>query len=636
MRPLRPGQWEGLQNRITAHVQGVPTRQFAKDLTEAFQTVVAKTGDAELARRNLELYGKTATATRARVQDVAAIGAEFQKLKLPDQTIGFAIAAKQADVGAMELRDLVTQGPRIISAMANAGLKGEQGLRRGGALFQVAAANTGSPEMAATAVENIFADVSNKRSVVKQLGVDVFNPKTHDPNERVGVILDVIRKAKGREDVLRQIFGEQSIRLAGALARDFRETGKFTQFETFANVDAGRDLLDQKFALQTQTAMSKIKLAQIRAQTGFDRNLGDKVESAAGASGAMASVLNWGMANPGTAALATLALRVGGGMALKGAGRLLGRGGTLTEAAAGATGSALGEALSGATPVRVVNWPMGALGAPGENGVVNAIDQVGEKAKGGLLAGARTFVGQSVTSAFTGGGAAMMGSAFAVAGAGIIGWRIGTAFEQWLDRHNNSSVRSSAKDREQQGLDPTDIQAREQHEDQRRQRMKAGEKMPASVAMVQEQESYAKTLERRLKISDYLQGKGKKVDLTRESALAQFDRFVAQTGGETAKTAALRQMLNGGKPVITPAQASAIQGEYGPAMPVQLQALNAAQTMLTKFAGDLKDKLLPSDEELARQFSINIVVNKDGSAEATATGGRSPKVMAKRSLKGNQ
>ena len=276
---LADDQIAGLRAQILSASQA--TNQFGQELTDALGAFVAKTGDVETGRKNLELYGKTATATRASIADIANIGADLKKLNIGgDQTRSFAILAKQADVGAVELKDLASQGPRLLSAFGAAGLKGEKGLREGGAFAQVAQLGTGNVERTSTAVEAAFRDVmhANKMGKLRGSGIDVLDPKTHEMRDQVEVILDIIRKTKGRQDLLTSIFQEESIRAINPLAKEFRETGGFATYEKFRDVSGDESIIDSKFKQNTNTAAARFKQAQIKMQGNADKNLGDKID----------------------------------------------------------------------------------------------------------------------------------------------------------------------------------------------------------------------------------------------------------------------------------------------------------------------------------------------------------------------
>lgn len=367
----------GLRTQIIS--TSLATNQFGTDLSEALNAFVAKTGDIETGRKNLELYGKTATATRASVADLANIGADLQKLGITgDQSKALAILAKQSDVGAVELRDLVSQGPRLLSAFQGAGLHGEQGLRRGGALAQVFQQGTGNVERTSTAVESTFRDIAMRRDMLQQSGIQV------DGRDRTEVLQDIIRKAKGNEFVLRRIFGDEAYRGVNIMASEFKKTGGFGTFDKFANVDADSSIIDSKYALNTNSALARAKRAQIQMQASGDSNFGDLLDSASGLLPGVSGAFDAATAHPLLAAGGYLAgrsgLRMLGG-ALRG-----GRGG-----AGGALSAAAGAAALG-TPVMVTNWPEGFGG--GSGGIGDKIGAaIAEKAQLGTVARAFAAIG---------------------------------------------------------------------------------------------------------------------------------------------------------------------------------------------------------------------------------------------------
>src|SRR5262249_53771500 len=155
---------DGLREQI--HKTASASNQLQDAVTASLSAFVERTGDIDTARQNLELYGKTATATGAAMEEVARVGVELsEKLNIKNQTGAFSILAAQSKAGSIELKDLATKGPRIFAAAASAGATGEHGLREAGALAQVysrAFGGRGSAANVATAVENTFADILKK------------------------------------------------------------------------------------------------------------------------------------------------------------------------------------------------------------------------------------------------------------------------------------------------------------------------------------------------------------------------------------------------------------------------------------------------------------------------------------------
>lgn len=404
---LADDQLGGMREQINA--TAIATKQLQGNLGEALNEFVARTGDIEEGRKQLELWGRVATATRSQAKEIAVVGGEFGKLGIKSQAEAFAVLAKQSDVGSVELKDLVSQGPRLFSAFQLGGLSGIEGLRRGGAFTQIAQKATGSVERTSTAVEAAFRDVALHQQQLHESGIDVFDQKTGASKDRIGVILDIIRKSKGDERILRRIFGEEGIRAVLPLAAEFRQTGGFATFEQFANVKADSSVIDRKFALNSSTGIAKLRDARIRALAGADSGFGDTIESLTGLFPAAAE---FAVAHPVALGAAGFGARVVGGLAGK---ALFGAGGSrIGGAIAGGAIAEAEAATAGGQKVFVTNWPTGGLFDGG--GATSAAGKVGEaiaeKARLGLLPRA--------LAALTGGGAATIAAGAALGAAGSL------------------------------------------------------------------------------------------------------------------------------------------------------------------------------------------------------------------------
>ncbi len=360
---------EGLRKQILD--TAVATNQLGSDLTEALQAFTAKTGDIETGRKNLELYARTATATRAAVSEIANIGADLAKLGINgNQSNALAILAKQADVGAVELKDLVSQGPRILAAAAGANVRGEGGLRNIGALAQVYQKGTGNVERTSTAIEATFRDIAMKAPAIE----GVLGVKGVFSRDRTDVLQDIIRKTGGEEKILRKIFGDEAFRGVNVMAEEYRRTKGFGTFGTFRDVAADASIIDSKFALNTSSGLAKLKRSQIEMERSSDANFGDLAEGTAKRSGLVAGAYDWVTAHPMAAGAGVV-----GAMALRNlVGGMLGGGGS------SGPGSALGSlvGMGKGAPVFVTNWP-GSMGG-GEGGGLGGLAGSADKAAKGL------------------------------------------------------------------------------------------------------------------------------------------------------------------------------------------------------------------------------------------------------------
>lgn len=349
---LAQDQIGGLRNQILD--VAVASGQMKEGVSDALNEFVAKTGNIETARKNLELYAKTATATSAAISDVSLIGAELStKMGIANQRTALGILAKQSDVGAIEFRHLASQGPRMFAAAAGAGLHGEEGVRRIGGLAQLFAegvGGAGSARSVATSIEGLFRDVSKKtgQKRIAELGIEVGD------RDAIEIVKDVVRKFGGNLRKIQNtgIFQATSMRGVGTLAKTFRETGEFAKLDEFTNVSADDSVIGEKFARNISSGKMALAITQNRADRAFDQNLGDSVENLARRSGSLASAYEWATANPGTVA--------------GGAGAALLARNIFRNYVGGGGGGGVGGLLGGGIQrVTVTNWPSGGGGLGG-------------------------------------------------------------------------------------------------------------------------------------------------------------------------------------------------------------------------------------------------------------------------------
>lgn len=263
----------GLRDQI--HAVSKSSVQMQDDVTAALAAFVEKTGDIETARKNLELYGKVATATGASIKDIALVGVELSdKLGIKDQGQSLAILAALSKSGAIELSDLATKGPKLLAAAASAGAKDELGLRKTGALAQVYArgfGGTGSAASVTTAAERTFSDLSTHGKALRALGVD-------GRGDKFEVLKEVIRRTGGDDTALRKIFGVIAMRGVNVMAREFKDTGGFGTFDRFQSIAPPTGMIDQDFKLRAGTGAAKLRASQNAIFASSDQNLGDSFE----------------------------------------------------------------------------------------------------------------------------------------------------------------------------------------------------------------------------------------------------------------------------------------------------------------------------------------------------------------------
>lgn len=99
-------------------------------LLSAVEQITAKTGELSVAEDNLKNIAMVISATGAGGEDVGSLFSNiFEKFNVKDSKEMLEIIdalANQGKMGAFELRDLATQGERIISAYAAMGRTGKR------------------------------------------------------------------------------------------------------------------------------------------------------------------------------------------------------------------------------------------------------------------------------------------------------------------------------------------------------------------------------------------------------------------------------------------------------------------------------------------------------------------------------
>jgi phage tail tape-measure protein len=333
-----------------------------EELLAAVDTIISKTGDINLARKNLRNIGLAMSATGAEGEDIGGMIAEMsQKLNVTDpkqihQMLD--LLATQGKEGTFELRDMSSQGPRVFTAMNRTGREGVDAVREMGAVLQVVRRGTSSADQASTAYERMIGGLIEKQKQLKKLGVDIWDPQAlkqgrQQMRSTIDIFEELIRKTKGDQATLSQLFGEEAIRGVSSMATEWQKTKRFDGLEHFYKMQADGTQINKDAAEMADTVSASLdrattsakKYAETRFSTPLKKG-GNMLSNFLDKPGAADKLLTGGLAIAGLVAVNKL---------VRGAGGLLGK---------GKVGSVIGGALGGAagvTPVYVVNFPgMGA------------------------------------------------------------------------------------------------------------------------------------------------------------------------------------------------------------------------------------------------------------------------------------
>ena len=148
-------------------------------IISAIEKIVSKTGDLDFARENIKNLAYTISATGAMGEDVGSMSADiFEKYNIKGaQNIieTLSTLVEQGKAGSFELKDLATQGARATAAYGSFGRIGRGAVSEMGAMLQMAAKGTGSPEQATTAFEALIRNFTDaqKMSKLEKSGIKI-------------------------------------------------------------------------------------------------------------------------------------------------------------------------------------------------------------------------------------------------------------------------------------------------------------------------------------------------------------------------------------------------------------------------------------------------------------------------------
>ena len=225
----------------------------ADSIISGIEQIVSKTGDFDAAAENIKNLGLVISATGASGEDAGAMIANLIEkfdLKSSDEIFkAFEMLAVQGNQGAFELKDLATQGNRVMAAYAGIGRKGKEATAELGALMQMIMKGKGSPEQAATALEAYMRALNDvqTRERLKNSGISLF--EADDPTQMrsgVEIMKDVIAKANGDISKIGRVFTDSEAMTAfSQAALEYKRTQAFGSLDSFMNVHADGQYLTQ-------------------------------------------------------------------------------------------------------------------------------------------------------------------------------------------------------------------------------------------------------------------------------------------------------------------------------------------------------------------------------------------------------
>lgn len=265
-------------------------------LLSAVEQISAKTGELSVAEENLENIAMVISATGAGGEDVGSLFSNlFEKFNIrrADEMLGALDAlANQGKMGAFELRDLATQGERIISAYAAMGRTGAVANLEMGTMMQLIRKGTGSTEQAATAFEALVRNLTDPK-LIKNLKSVGINVKDVNGNFRAmpDIIKDIIVLTKGDTTKLGMIFDTFALRGVNPIAIAYNKAIKegksaadaFESLNEFMKVNQNGESIMADSARMAATLDASITSLK-SAWNGFaNRNLAEPIQKLADA-----------------------------------------------------------------------------------------------------------------------------------------------------------------------------------------------------------------------------------------------------------------------------------------------------------------------------------------------------------------
>ena len=263
------------------------TGQGAEELAGGMRAVIQRTGDMKLATEQLELMGVAATASGSSVEEMGGLIANLGQnvgIKGPEQMKqALTLLVAQGKTGAFEIKDMLSQGERMFTAMPNFRVQGLDGLKSFGAFVQMSRTANGNAETAAESIVSLgtaIAKLDDKK--LAKAGIRNLKLTNKDGSKRSTeeIVKEIIKRTKGDMDGLikANVFDEPAQRLIQKMANQYAEGKGFTAFDSFKN--AGGDLRNNKMLDDDFAARVNDSKFQINRLMGALREFADKSLSA--------------------------------------------------------------------------------------------------------------------------------------------------------------------------------------------------------------------------------------------------------------------------------------------------------------------------------------------------------------------
>jgi len=241
-------------------------------ILEMIATIVDKSGDIDLASKNIQKFGKIlAVEGEEKAGDIGELFAALSSnvgAAGVDVMEAFEAIMAVGNKGNVIMTETAANAKKLFGAFDASGLKGKKAFSEFFALFQQVGSQL-DPAEATTAMKGFFRDIKKKSEELRdELGIEIYkDPKVRTNLKEISEIVGLImEKTGGSYEELKKI-GKVSDPIAvvfNAMASDMRKNnGEMRNFNylTKLGVNSAKDL-EQKYARVSQTSAMAWKRMQ--------------------------------------------------------------------------------------------------------------------------------------------------------------------------------------------------------------------------------------------------------------------------------------------------------------------------------------------------------------------------------------
>lgn len=329
------GKWSGALEQIAKK-----TNQTKAEIITALQDMVAGGISDKDAMAMLEPIGRAATATGAKIKDIAvAATAGFSKMNIPTDQLAktLDILARAGDLGKFELKDMAGYFDMLTAKAADLGMRGQTSMAQLAAAAQIARRGTGDAASAATNLSNWLDKLNaavtyDNFDKILDINLDKLKEKASASGDFIGSMLQQIKDLThgGNASEISALFAD--VQAGGFVRLAVRELDEYNKLAEKAAAATGD--ISNKYDTMMQSNSEKIKGAEINLSTAITNS--DVIKNILAA---LKGLSDWAAAHPDLAAFLGIGIATTAAVGIVGGAVIAGIGATVT--AIGALSGAL-------------------------------------------------------------------------------------------------------------------------------------------------------------------------------------------------------------------------------------------------------------------------------------------------------